>query len=531
MADKCKIESIENRLNCSACQETQKDILKRNFFKYLVLFAAFIAYMLSTMLSSCFGVFFDNIQKELQLTKSKVAFIGALLSSFGYLLGPIASLLINLYGCKKMTIIGGFLTSFGIIASAYTTNYWLYGLLIGVVSGFGNAIVAVSTIVIVASYFQNRISFATGFVISGGSLGTTIFPLCITSLNEIYGHSGSFLILGAIVLNIVVCGALFEPTEQAFQVSNKVVNIEKQPIDKLDDQNSQLNNSQNYPTFNSLNRCLLCTNNLKSNSVLNFKTTQDDEKNCKKILNIHILSNSCPNIATNENKSTIIQYEQPESKNEEKSKEIIEFKLKQQEIDVKSVIVSDSKLKFSDQIKCNYDNLLVSIDESLKLFHNFEFIILIICNFILCLFYESSFYFINSYLIEHGYSEKQAAIVTIATGIAGIFASIAYGLLGDFKCVNWTFVYSISLIMTALSNFAVPIFITNYLLTIIFMVLMSTFISATDVLVPTICSHIVGNENFINAYGLIFLTHGIACLIGPPLLGNNTLCMHKHARL
>ena len=35
--------------------------------------------------------------------------------------------------------------------------------------------------------------------------------MIIIKLNEVYGRSGCFLILGGILLNIVVCGALFRP--------------------------------------------------------------------------------------------------------------------------------------------------------------------------------------------------------------------------------------------------------------------------------------------------------------------------------
>jgi short subunit fatty acids transporter len=37
--------------------------------------------------------------------------------------------------------------------------------------------------------------------------------MIIIKLNEVYGRSGCFLILGGILLNIVVCGALFRPLQ------------------------------------------------------------------------------------------------------------------------------------------------------------------------------------------------------------------------------------------------------------------------------------------------------------------------------
>lgn len=51
------------------------------------------------------------------------------------------------------------------------------------------------------------------------------------------------------------------------------------------------------------------------------------------------------------------------------------------------------------------------------------------------------------------------------------------------------------------------------------MVLMGALISVSDVLVPIICVNIVGYDDFVNAYGLMFFCQGLASLSGPPLLG------------
>ena len=55
------------------------------------------------------------------------------------------------------------------------------------------------------------------------------------------------------------------------------------------------------------------------------------------------------------------------------------------------------------------------------------------------------------------------------------------------------------------------------------MVLMGALISVSDVLVPILCVNIVGYDDFVNAYGLMFFCQGLASLSGPPLLGNKNL--------
>lgn len=84
------------------------------------------------------------------------------------------------------------------------TEFWLVGFLMGGVAGFGSSLVLVSSVVVVTYYFEEKPSFAAGLTISGGSLGQSIFSLIIIKLNEIYGRSGCFLILGGIILDFPV---------------------------------------------------------------------------------------------------------------------------------------------------------------------------------------------------------------------------------------------------------------------------------------------------------------------------------------
>lgn len=102
----------------------------------------------------------------------------------------------NRFGCRKTAFFGGLIAALGMIGSGYVQEFWLLGFLMGGVAGFGSSLVLVSSVVVVTYYFEEKPSFAAGLTISGGSLGQSIFSLIIIKLNEIYGRSGCFLILG-----------------------------------------------------------------------------------------------------------------------------------------------------------------------------------------------------------------------------------------------------------------------------------------------------------------------------------------------
>lgn len=81
---------------------------KRVFdFSYVVLIASFFAYMLASMLATCFGVFFESMESDLGWSRSKVALIGGVISAIQDLTGPISSTLTNTYGCRKTAFFGG----------------------------------------------------------------------------------------------------------------------------------------------------------------------------------------------------------------------------------------------------------------------------------------------------------------------------------------------------------------------------------------------------------------------------------------
>lgn len=596
-------EKDENSLGSTTKTETTVITNKKCHFdySYVVLFSAFIAYMFASLLGSCFGVIFDSLETELNIGRSKVAFIGALLSSLDNLLGPVASAFINRYGCRKTTILGGLLTSIGVIGSAYVTDFWLLGLLMGCVSGFGSSLVVVSTVVVATYYFEDKPSFASGFVISGGSLGPTLFPLIIIQLNDIYGRSGCFLILGALILNIVVCGALFKPlywelegyveeelnTEEDEKSEEILIDDEYDDLSedfdfkfnstKLNQENVADKYSLNDKTVNIQNHHQhhhhrynhpyipnfmihfpLNLRNYYYKSLLNLNTRllsrmppavlsssksplETSEMNVSDPVSVDCktkISSSCPNLTIGDKETKIDDLKNHDFTLEKQNASIQNTKQntfmtaitaanRRQSKLMKDQCIDGCSTISGSETTCNVDiklsklikSLLESIKSTLKLFRIIEFTIFVICNLILGLFYQAPFYFINSYMTENDFTHNEAGIVNVAVGVAGIIASITYGFIGDIKRLNWILLYSFSIYLTSLCHFALPFIIHNYALTMITMILISMFISVSDVLVPIICVHTVGNDDFVSAYGLMFFCQGISSLLGPPILG------------
>jgi len=61
----------------------------------------------------------------------------------------------------------------------------------------------------VGLYFNKKRGIGVGIATSGVGFGGFLFPTIIEVLFMQYGFMGAFLILGGILLNLAVCGALF----------------------------------------------------------------------------------------------------------------------------------------------------------------------------------------------------------------------------------------------------------------------------------------------------------------------------------
>ena len=69
----------------------------------------------------------------------------------------------------------------------------------------------ISAIIVVGTYFRRKRAIATGIAMSGSGLGTFAYAYLTNILLSKYDWRGTVLILGGILLNGVVCGALFRP--------------------------------------------------------------------------------------------------------------------------------------------------------------------------------------------------------------------------------------------------------------------------------------------------------------------------------
>ena len=98
--------------------------------------------LFSQWITSTFGIFTLKLVEVFQEGRGTVSLIPSILSGVSYCVGPIASLLINRYGCRVVTIAGSVLAATGLAISATAPNISTLYVTVGMCTGMLLFIVA-----------------------------------------------------------------------------------------------------------------------------------------------------------------------------------------------------------------------------------------------------------------------------------------------------------------------------------------------------------------------------------------------------
>ncbi|XP_014668320.1 PREDICTED: monocarboxylate transporter 6-like isoform X2 [Priapulus caudatus] len=176
-----------------------------------VLFAALLTHVIVMGMTFSFGIYFVILKDDLETSHTTTLWIGALNTSLVFIGGPLASVMLNRYGCRFTIILGGLLSAAGYISSYFATKPYHLGISYGIVTGLGFGLSYTPCVVMVGRYYKKWLYLATAAACTGEGLGFVLFPMIFNNLIEEYQWQGSMLINGAISLNIVLCGVIMKP--------------------------------------------------------------------------------------------------------------------------------------------------------------------------------------------------------------------------------------------------------------------------------------------------------------------------------
>ncbi|KAI3364749.1 hypothetical protein L3Q82_000958 [Scortum barcoo] len=180
---------------------------------WVVLVATIIVLALTLAFPSCVGIFYTDLQNEFDASNSETSWVPSIMTSVLHAGGPFCSVLVERFGCRATVMLGGVLSGLGMAASSFTQSIGQLYVTAGVITGLGFCFSFQPAVTILGHYFVRRRTFANAMSSTGTALGLCTLPFLGNYLHTEFGWRGSFLVLGAVLLNCCVCGAVMRPLQ------------------------------------------------------------------------------------------------------------------------------------------------------------------------------------------------------------------------------------------------------------------------------------------------------------------------------
>ncbi|CAL8282827.1 unnamed protein product [Merluccius merluccius] len=178
---------------------------------WVVLVATIMVLALTVAFPSCVGIFYTDLQREFNATNSETSWVPSIMTSVLHAGGPFCSALVERFGCRATVMLGGVLSGVGMAASSFTNSITELYITAGIITGLGFCFSFQPAVTILGHYFVRRRTFANAMSSTGTALGLCTLPILGNYLHTELGWRGSFLVLGAVLFNCCVCGAVMRP--------------------------------------------------------------------------------------------------------------------------------------------------------------------------------------------------------------------------------------------------------------------------------------------------------------------------------
>ncbi|XP_016317247.1 monocarboxylate transporter 6-like [Sinocyclocheilus anshuiensis] len=199
---------------------------------WVVLVATILVLALTLAFPSCIGIFYLDLQEEFQASNSETSWVPSIMTSVLHAGGPLCSVLVERFGCRATVMFGGVLSGFGMAVSSFSHSIVDLYITTGVITGLGFCFSFQPAVTILGHYFVRRRPFANAMSSTGTALGLSTLPFLGDYLQSTLGWRGSFLVLGAVLLNCCVCGAVMRPTRPRKPRKSEVMSNGPRPAGK-----------------------------------------------------------------------------------------------------------------------------------------------------------------------------------------------------------------------------------------------------------------------------------------------------------
>uniref|UniRef100_A0A8C1AR18 Si:dkey-246g23.4 n=1 Tax=Cyprinus carpio carpio TaxID=630221 RepID=A0A8C1AR18_CYPCA len=180
-------------------------------YGWFIVLSTFLVFGLTFGVIKSFGVFFVEIQHYFATTATASSWITSISVATVHFGAPVGSALSTYFGHRPVVVVGGLLSSIGMVAGSYAQDLLQLYITVGFLTGFGYALTWTPTVTMLGWYFEKRRPVANALASTGECILTFILTPSFQFMVDQYSWRGAMLILGALQLNLCLCGALLRP--------------------------------------------------------------------------------------------------------------------------------------------------------------------------------------------------------------------------------------------------------------------------------------------------------------------------------
>ncbi|GFQ91180.1 uncharacterized protein TNCT_260681, partial [Trichonephila clavata] len=206
-----------------------------SLISWLVAMANFLINFIVVGLGRMSGILYVVFMQIYETDRQTAAIPFSVQQAARNLFGPVAGIMGQKYGVRIVTVVGGFIGAVSAAGCFFATSIDTITVLWGLIFGFCTALTTTLNQITIDEYFEKHRTTAGGLAFSGGCVGAFFFPIVLDLLLNRYGMSGTFLVMGAILLNVVPASLV----------------LKHPPWKKSETKPTRNDKSTNYNTFNS----------------------------------------------------------------------------------------------------------------------------------------------------------------------------------------------------------------------------------------------------------------------------------------
>ncbi|KAH8360753.1 hypothetical protein KR084_006941 [Drosophila pseudotakahashii] len=543
---------------------------------WVVVFGSFMIHIVTDGMTYSFGIFYNEFLDYFNEGKGYTAWIASIMVGVTFSSGPISSSFVNRYGCRAVTIAGAILAASCIIVSMFAQNVLTLIITIGFGTGLGFGLIYLPAIVSVTQYFEARRSLATGIAVCGSGFGTFLFAPLTEYLIGNYGWRGAMLIIGGIVLNCIIFGAMFRPLEMGASpasqtppntpstpklgkksaiIDGNTTPAELEPLKILPkDQYLQLppvsggggGGGGALCRSNSVGHNLKPSLNNNSNGAVNgqgvptlvtppqavVKSTSNDDiaRKCHSQLQLTPLRD-----AHRERSASGTMY-RPDALYQGSLHNLPDYVSSRNDLNrsmsgsgvikrygslrqSNNVSQSQEEAKCCGCITCSKETRDTFAEMmNFSLLKDVIFVIFSVSNFCTSIGFNVPYLYVAAYAETLNLTKSQASYLIATIGVANTVGRIILGYISDKPWVNRLLVYNVCLTACGICTAMVPLchdFQSLAFYCIAFGFTIGAYVGLTSVILVDL----LGLDKLTNAFGLLLLFQGIASFIGPPIGG------------